>query len=240
MSDFQRIYDHDAERYHTLVSAEDAAGELPRTLARVAHLSGARVIEVGMGTGRVTRLLLDAGASVTGYERSEAMLEVARRELGERCRMLLADVRDLRFQSESAEVALSGWALGHFCEWYAGEWQRSIDGVLRALWDALAPGGTLIVIETLGTGAATPAAPSAALARYYDFLEGTWQMRREVLRTDYRFDSTAAAQESIGFFFGPELAATVERESWSVVPEWTGLWWRRKLPGEPPPVNEPR
>jgi SAM-dependent methyltransferase len=228
MSDFQRIYEQDAERYHTLVSAEDAAGELPRALARVVHLPGARAIEVGMGTGRVTRLLLDAGASVTGYERSAAMLEVARRELGTRCRMLLADMRGLRIPPASAELALAGWALGHFCEWYADEWQRAIDGVLSALWDALAAGGTLIVIETLGTGAPAPAAPDAALARYYDFLEGAWQMRREVLRTDYRFESVAAAKESIGFFFGPALAATVEREGWSVVPEWTGLWWRRK------------
>ena len=228
MSDFQRIYEHDAERYHALVCAEDAAGELPRALARVAHLPGARVLEVGMGTGRVTRLLLDAGASVTGYERSAAMLEVARRELGTRCHMVLADVRGLRFPAESAEVALAGWALGHFCEWYADESERAIDGVLRALWDALAVGGTLIVIETLGTGNAAPGAPNAALERYYEFLEGAWQMRREVLRTDYRFESLAAAKDSIGFFFGPELAATVEQHGWSVVPEWTGLWWRRK------------
>jgi hypothetical protein len=142
--------------------------------------------------------------------------------------MLLADVRGASFPPESAEVALAGWALGHFCEWYAAEWERAIDGVLRALWAALAPGGTLIVIETLGTGSSAPGAPNAALERYYDFLEGAWQMRREVLRTDYRFDSIAAATESIGFFFGPDLAATVAREGWSVVPEWTGLWWRRK------------
>jgi hypothetical protein len=52
VSDFRKIYALEAERYHALVSAEDAAGELPRALAGVVEWRGARVIEVGVGTGR--------------------------------------------------------------------------------------------------------------------------------------------------------------------------------------------
>src|SRR3954451_4859012 len=127
MSDFHQIYAHDAERYHRLVSAEDYLGELPRALARVAKLDGARVVEVGMGTGRLTQLLLEAGASVVGYERSEAMLKVARRQLGDRFDAVLADVREVALPPRSADVALAGWALGHFCEWYAPEFLVEIE-----------------------------------------------------------------------------------------------------------------
>ncbi|HTV25326.1 MAG TPA: class I SAM-dependent methyltransferase [Polyangiaceae bacterium] len=228
MTDFREIYAHDAERYHTLVSAEDAAGELPRALARVAPLRGARVIEVGMGTGRITRHLLEAGARVTGYEASAAMLAVARRELGERFEGVVADIRTVELPAKSAEVVVAGWCLGHFCEWYGERWQGEIDGVLRRLWEALDAKGTLIVIETLGTGVDTAGPPNAELAAYYRFLESTWGMTREQLPTDYEFVSLEAALASIGFFFGPELAEQVRARGSARVPEWTGLWWRRR------------
>jgi|SRR5688572_5869569 len=42
------------------------------------------------------------------------------------------------------------------------------------------------------------------------------------------FESLDAAIESIEFFFGPELAARVRARGSTRVPEWTGLWWRRR------------
>jgi hypothetical protein len=152
--------------------------------------------------------------------------------LEERCRLVVADVRTEDLPAKSADVALAGWVLGHFCEWYAERWQGEIDGVLRRLWRALEDGGTLVVIETLGTGSLAPAAPNAALADYYRFLEQTWGMQREPVRTDYRFDSIDAALDSVGFFFGPELQSRVREEKWQVVPEWTGVWWRKKSAGD--------
>jgi SAM-dependent methyltransferase len=228
VSDFREIYAHDAERYHTLVSAEDAAGELPRALARVVTLRGARAIEVGVGTGRVTRLLLDGGARVTGYEASPAMLAVARRTLGDRFEGVVADIRAVDLPVKNADVVVAGWCLGHFCEWYGERWQAEIDGVLRRMWEALDEGGTLIVIETLGTGVEVAAPPNAELAAYYRFLEGTWGMSRAEFPTDYEFASLDAALESIGFFFGPQLAERVRERGSERVPEWTGLWWRRR------------
>jgi SAM-dependent methyltransferase len=228
VSDFRRIYALDAERYHGLVSAEDAAGELPRALARVVELRGARVLEVGVGTGRVTRLLLDAGATVTGYEASAAMLAVARRTLGDRFEGVVGDIREVALAVGCADAVVAGWCLGHFCEWYAERWQSEIDAVLRRLWRALDAGGTLIVIETLGTGVNTAAAPNAELAAYYRFLEETWGMARVQFPTDYHFESLEAALESIDFFFGPELAQQVRQRGSPRVPEWTGLWWRRR------------
>jgi ubiquinone/menaquinone biosynthesis C-methylase UbiE len=227
MPDFREIYAHEAERYHRLVCAEDHRGELPRALARVAPLDGARVLEVGMGTGRVTRLLLEAGASVVGYEASAAMLAVARQHLGNRFHAVQADVREVSLPSGSADVALAGWTLGHFCEWYAPRSLNEIGAVLEKMTGALAPGGTLIVIETLGTGSERPGAPSAALADYYAWLEGEIGMQREELCTDYRFESPEAAALALEFFFGRELSERVRASGSGIVPEWTGLWWKK-------------
>jgi SAM-dependent methyltransferase len=229
MPDFRAIYERDAERYQRLVAAEDGAGELPRALGQVVALRGARVVEVGMGTGRVTRILLDAGASVLGYERSAAMVAVARRLLGQRFDVVVADVREAELPVNGADLALAGWCLGHFCEWFGDDWQAEIEGVLQKMWGALDPGGTLVLIETLGTGGDMAHPPNAELAAYYRLLENDWGMQRRELRTDYHFESVEAARESIGFFFGAELESRVAERGWRVVPEWTGLWWKKKV-----------
>jgi SAM-dependent methyltransferase len=233
MPDFRDIYERDAERYQRLVAAEDGGGELPRALAQVAELSGARVVEIGMGTGRVTRILLDAGARVVGYEQSAAMVAVARRLLGQRFDAVVADVREVELPVNSADLALAGWCLGHFCEWFGEHWQAEIEGVLQKMWGALDVGGTLVLIETLGTGSDVAHPPNAELAAYYRLLENDWGMQRRELRTDYHFESIDAARESIGFFFGPELERRVAERGWRVVPEWTGLWWKQKVAGAP-------
>jgi SAM-dependent methyltransferase len=228
MPDYQLIYETEAERYQRLVEAEDHLGALPRALRQLVTLVGAQVVEVGMGTGRVTRLLLDAGATVTGYERSPAMMAVARRLLGDRFEGHVLDVREAVLLPASADVALAGWVLGHFCEWYAEERLSEINAVLDKMWGALKTGGTLIILETLGTGSERPSPPNAELAAYYRFLESSWGLERQELQTDYRFDSVESALASIGFFFGTDLATRVRERNWSIVPEWTGLWWRQK------------
>jgi ubiquinone/menaquinone biosynthesis C-methylase UbiE len=94
-----------------------------------------------------------------------------------------------------------------------GTLRQEIERVLGEMDRTLRPGGTLVILETLGTCATEPQNSG---------------FQRAELRTDYRFPSLAAALTSIEFFFGRELAERVRDESWSVVPEWTGLWSRRK------------
>jgi ubiquinone/menaquinone biosynthesis C-methylase UbiE len=48
---------------------------------RVARETGGRVLELARGTGRITLPLANAGFHVTGVDRSEAMLAIARRKL---------------------------------------------------------------------------------------------------------------------------------------------------------------
>ena len=232
--DFHRIYERHAVEYDVMVAAEDCDGRLLPALEGITPLAGAAVLEVGAGTGRVTRLLLDAGARVVASEPALAMLAVARRHTAHlpaaRCALLGADVLALPVRAGWADVAIAGWALGHLRSWHAGAWQETIARALAEMDRALRPGGTLIVIETLGTGVERPAPPTAELAEYYAWLEGTQGMQRASCRTDYRFPGVEAAARATGFFFGAEFAARVLRERWSRIPECTGLWWRRSGP----------
>jgi hypothetical protein len=85
------------------------------------------------------------------------------------------------------------------------------------------PGGMIVLLETQGTGFASPHAPPP-LVPYYAFLESagfssTW------IRTDFRFESLTEAESLIRFFFGDELAQKVVDQNWIVLPECTGIWW---------------
>ena len=228
--DFDRIYAHHAEEYDALVAAEDCDQRLLPALEAIAPLAGATVLEVGVGTGRVTRLLVSKGARVVGLEWVAAMLAVARRHAGRlppgRCELIRADARALPVRSGWADVALAGWVFGHLRSWQPERWRDEVARGLGELDRALRPGGTLILIETLGTGEERPSPPSAALAEYYAWLEQAQGMRSTSLRTDYRFADVETAARATGLFFGEAFAARVRRESWARVPECTGLWWR--------------
>jgi len=217
---FQHIYRERAEEYDRLVAAEDAEGNLLPAIERVAPRLD-RVLEVGAGTGRITRLLAGRGAAVLAIDRAPAMLGVARRHLP-RAALVVADAAALPVRDGWASAAIAGWALGHQRAWNPDGWRVSIGGCLDEMARALAPGGVCIVIETLGTGQEIPS-PPPRLADYYAWLESERGFSRLELRTDYQFASLAEATELCGFFFGPELAARVRTAR---LPECTGLWWR--------------
>jgi hypothetical protein len=51
---------------------------------------------------------------------------------------------------------------------------------------------------------------------------------RVSIRTDYQFDSMHEAESLVRFFFGDDMAAQVTENRWIVLPECTGIWWRRR------------
>ncbi|NJL56820.1 hypothetical protein HC928_17975, partial [bacterium] len=68
------------------------------------------------------------------------------------------------------------------------------------------PDGTLIILETLGTGSEIPTPPTAGLDAYYAWLEETHGFTRTWIRTDYEFASVGEAEHLTRFFFGDVLA----------------------------------
>jgi ubiquinone/menaquinone biosynthesis C-methylase UbiE len=231
-NDYAAIYRDRPEDYDALVSAEDCEGRLLPAIEGIAPLAGARVLEVGAGTGRITRQLVARGARVVGFDRAEPMLEVARRHLtasgAPGWELHVADAESLPVGDGEFDLAVAGWVFGHLRSWKADTWRASIGRCLDEMERAIRPGSAIVVIETLGTGAESPAPPSPELADYYAWLEQERGFERTALRTDYQFPDVEAAARTTGLFFGPEFAERVRREGWSRVPECTGIWSRRK------------
>jgi hypothetical protein len=90
----------------------------------------------------------------------------------------------------------------------------------------LRPGGSLILMETMGTGTETAVAPHAGLAAYYAWLETNLGFAHTTIATDYQFNSVAEAITLTQFFFGDALAEKIQQQQLTILPEFTGIWWR--------------
>lgn len=214
-----------------MVGFEDYQGNLPQALDELLSWGGLDVVELGAGTGRMTRLLAARAGRVIATDRAETMLKLAAghksAEGWHNCQLLLADLRWLPLGSRSQDVALAGWALGHSIEWHGEAWRRVVGQALGEMRRCLRPGGSVLILETLGTGQGEPAPPTPGLAAYYQHLELDHGFQRRWLRTDYRFPDAEQAAEAVRFFFGDEMADTILQQELTVLPECTGIWhWR--------------
>ncbi|HEX9796594.1 MAG TPA: methyltransferase domain-containing protein [Anaerolineales bacterium] len=228
MTDFAEVYRSQAEAYDRMVGFEDYQNNLPGALDELINWNGQAVLELGAGTGRMTRMLAARAGRVLAIDHAPAMLSIARRhqqrEGWHNCGLALADLEALPVADGSTDLVLAGWALGHSIEWHPQGWRQVVSRALTEMQRCLRPGGSVLILETLGTGQETPAAPTDGLADYYQHLESESGFERSWLRTDYRFPDPGQAAEAVRFFFGNELADSILRQGLTVLPECTGIW----------------
>jgi ubiquinone/menaquinone biosynthesis C-methylase UbiE len=229
MSDHREIYRKQAREYEFLVSREDYQNNLPRALEQIRPFDGLDVVELATGTGRLTCMMAPFAKTILVSDISHHMLDVAAAKLEktglQNWTATVADNRALPVADRVADLSIVGWSLGYFPTWYADSWRKEIGQALAEMKRVLRPGGTVIILETLGTGSEEPAPPTEALATYYAWLEKEHGFSSTWIRTDYEFESLSEAQESVRFFFGDEFADRVGRENWVILPECTGIWW---------------
>ncbi|NUP08539.1 MAG: class I SAM-dependent methyltransferase [Polyangiaceae bacterium] len=230
MTDYAAIYRLEAERYDAMVSAEDVDREVRATIAGKQSLVGATVVEVGVGTGRITRQLMDLGARVIGVEPEAPMLRIAHDHVralgGNPADLVVGALESLPFADASADLGVAGWVFGHQRTFEPDRWRRTVTTGVRELDRVVRKDGWILLFETLGTAIEAPGV-RPDLAELQSYLEEELGFSRSVLRTDYSFASADEAAEALGFFFGDAIAARIRERGWSRVPEWTGCWARR-------------
>jgi ubiquinone/menaquinone biosynthesis C-methylase UbiE len=228
MPDEKEIYNRHADQYELLVSREDYQRHILPALNRIRPFEGLDVVELGAGTGRLTCMLAPIVKTIQAFDASPHMLDVAAAKLqasgSNNWQARVADHRSLPLPDQAADVVISGWSICYTVVWHTDTWQTELGKALAEMKRVLRPGGTIIIIETLGTGKEKPEPPDN-LKEYYAYLEregfsSTW------IRTDLKFESLAEAETLIRFFFGDELAQKVVEENRTVLPECTGIWWR--------------
>lgn len=101
---------------------------------------GARVLDLGCGTGTHLGLYLERGCQVTGIDSSPAMLHQARQKLGRRATLVLGDSGSCPFADRSFDLVLCCMALH--------EMDPDVrDAALQEARRLLRPGGRVLLME---------------------------------------------------------------------------------------------
>ena len=228
---FDRIYGARAADYHELVSREDAQGNLLPALLEVADLRGKTVIELGAGTGRITKALAPLVGRILAFDGSRHMLDRAAAYLADEItrNVRLAEARNhaIPLPDASADIVIEGWSFGHSVS-REGDWRNAAEEITGEAVRLVKPGGTVILIETLGTGQRTPHPPGSRLPLFFSWLQEERGFAMKWIRTDYLFENLTKARELVEFFFGQMVEHEVRATGQVVVPECTGIWWKVK------------
>lgn len=231
MPDHEYIYRHQAGLYDRMISFEDDEGNILKEMENIVpRLEEADAVDIGAGTGRLSLLLAPRVRSLIAADASAAMLAVAEDKLRQtgaaNWRTLVADNRALPLPDRSADLITAGWTICYSASTNADQWRRSLETVMGELRRMIRPRGTIIIMETGGTGTERPNPPDF-LIPYYELLVSEYGFARSWIRTDFRFETAQEAEEMCRFFFGDELADRAAAAGSAVVPGCTGVWWRR-------------
>jgi SAM-dependent methyltransferase len=128
--------------------------------------SGTRVLDVGCGVGRWSRLLAARGARVTGVDLSptmiaQAALRAAAAGLADRCDFRVQDLAALDVGAEF-DLVLGVTVLQHILD------TAALESALRAMTDHLAPGGRMILLEAAPTSSIERCNSTVFTARHRD------------------------------------------------------------------------
>jgi SAM-dependent methyltransferase len=131
-------YQHDLALVHDRGYGQHADRCAPGILELLSPVRGGLVLELGCGSGALTRHLLSAGFRVIATDASDDMLSLARAELGEQ-----ADLRRLTLPGDPLPAADAIVSVGHVISYLPDA--AAVDQALTSMAGALRPGGVLAI-----------------------------------------------------------------------------------------------
>ncbi|MED1917817.1 class I SAM-dependent methyltransferase [Bacillus thuringiensis] len=225
MPNHEQIYKNQAKQYDLMISRQPS---LLAIIEEITPIKGQDVIDLGAGSGRLTSVLAPHAKSILALDASAAMLEVNAQQLTQaglsNWTTNVADHRELPSDDNSTDVIVAGWTVCYLTSSEVPNNELHLEKIIQEMKRVLRPGGTIVIMETMGTGYGTPHPPEF-LIKYYSLLENKYGFSHKWIRLDYQFKDLEEAEQLSRFFFGDELADRVAREKLVTLPECAGVWW---------------
>ena len=135
----QTNYDDFAAAYarENETSLLNAYYERPAMLELAGEVKGRSILDAGCGSGPLLAELISRGANVTGFDASQAMIELARQRVGASALLQVADLGDrLPYADNDFDDVLASLVFHYLKDW---------DGPLGEIRRVLRPGGRLVI-----------------------------------------------------------------------------------------------
>lgn len=229
MPDNKTVYAHHGNEYEALVAHEDYQGNILAALRNITSLENRIVLDIGAGTGRLADMLAPLVSRVYAFDIASDMLRICREKLAtsglSNWEVNIADHRQLPVEDHSADLVVSGWSVSYLAVWNPESWRKELEKWLGEMKRVLKESNTIVLFESLGTGNESPI-QLGHLKNFYSWLDEAG-FQKKWIRTDYQFESLEEAEYLSRFFFGDPLGDKVKQNNWVILPECTGVWWRK-------------
>jgi SAM-dependent methyltransferase len=231
--DFKDIFENYSEKYHELVKNEDIKILLDE-INEIIDLRNINIVEFGAGTGRLTIQLSKFANKIVAFEKSEGMLKTALTNLKElkitNCSIQKGDNLNIIELDEEFDLAIEGWSfLASILSTSKGfEIDNSMHLLNLQINNMIRNtkiNSPLIIIESLGTYVDEPK-PFDKWLPIYNCLENELHFDKKIVRTDFNFSTIEEAIVLFSFFFGAEYKSRIVQEQKTIIPEFTGIWYK--------------
>jgi len=114
-NEVKEVYNKLSKRYHKITADHffNAYLEVPATTSLLKNVKNKKVLDLGCGTGRHTRILKRRGAKVWGIDLSPKMLEIAKSEIKD-VDFKVGTVYKLPYKSNFFDIIVAGLVIGYF------------------------------------------------------------------------------------------------------------------------------
>jgi len=210
-----------ARLYDRLRAYDGATQTALKIIDGLRDLRGAKVVELGAGTGALTVHLAKHASRVHAFDKSKFMIAVAREKVSllclSNCSVGLADHRCIPLPNASADIVVAAWTLASLVYESSEEaWTEELDNVIREMGRLVRAGGVLVALCPVDPG------PRDYLAR----LETTHRFCHTIFESSWRFPTIVEARDVIQFFFS-EGTWKEYRSRWPQdFVTLGGVWWR--------------
>ena len=217
--------------YDRMKSFEDPDDVLMREIGRIRAVDASDVVELGCGTGNLTRKLARTARSVHAYDSSGHMLRVARKLYARtglcNCTFAVADHRSIPLENAVADVVVAAWTiLSLVAATWEHDWRVKLDRCVAETRRLLRSGGAIVVVETANLLGELPDGEIWHPKRrdFLTYLEDHHGFQKTCFRRVWRYQSVRQAARLTSLFHGKWVAQTIRRSKVPSVTESVGIW----------------
>lgn len=225
---FAANYDHGK-------SFEDYQGSLVIEVQNIVDINGARVIDVGAGTGQLVRKLGARVAEYHGFDVAPAMVAYAKRRFRHdidagRIHFGVAPAEAIPMENGIADATVFPWSMTSVVSpYWEGDWRARVDMVIAEATRVTRAGGSVLVIETASLLDEVPEGEIWHPVRraFLSYLEDAHGFRKRFYRNDWNFRSRRNLRFYGELLFDRATIKTVQRRGTTVLSETAGIWWKQ-------------